>query len=108
MGNAYTIQRAVAIDFGTTHTGYAHSMHEGAKVEINPPWTDKHKKTHDRVPTDILLKNDGDGEYVLEDFGCDARDDYFVRQRLQRAADEYLLFQKIKLQILGLKVVFFI
>ena len=83
-------------------------MHEGAKVEINPPWTDQHGRIHDRVPTDILLKNDGYGEYVLEDFGCDARDDYFLRrQRLQRAADEYLLFQKIKLQILGLMVDFF-
>ena len=92
----------VAIDFGTTYSGFAFSFNSGGEKEeifLNREWTNEQNcKTH-KTPTCLLLNPD----HSLHSFGYDAVEKYSELQS-EKEEKEYLFFQHFKMELLNNKV----
>ena len=83
---------SVAIDFGTTFTGYGYSYSDDKdSVILNPNWSSYSGWTTAKAPTCALYD---DNEKFLA-FGYDAQDKYRERE----SGETMFLYEKFKMQI---------
>ena len=92
----------IAIDFGTSFSGYAFSMHSNKDhIIMNKNWGAEAGFQSYKAPTTILLEPNG----TLHSFGFEAENDFAELDEEDR--DEgYALFQKFKMQLFENKVPF--
>ena len=123
---ASKIERVAAIDFGTTNSGFAYCLEDGKEIHCHAncgEWKDG------RIMTDILM--DSNLEQILA-FGKGALSEYTTRMKMYGDGDtlvtetqnsdnegdgelmrenkthDVILLDKIKLQLLDLRVSFYI
>ena len=95
----------VAIDFGTTYSGYAYSSRDDynddrLNIKTNQAWnagSDRHLSL--KTPTCLLL----DDNEELVSFGYDA-ENHYSDIVIDRKQNEYLFFQRFKMQLYKNKV----
>lgn len=95
LDNPYLV--VVAIDFGTTYSGYAFSFLTGKEKDeifMNRDWRNEQNcKTH-KTPTCLLLGPD----LSFDSFGYDALENYAELQG-NRKEKEYFFFQHFKMEL---------
>lgn len=92
----------VAIDFGTTYSGFAFSFNAGNEKDeifLNRDWTNEQNGCTTKTPTCLLLKPD----QSFDSFGYDAVEKYSELQS-KKEEKEYLFFQHFKMELLNNKV----
>lgn len=97
----------VAIDFGTTYSGYAFSSVKDYKtsklnITINQPWNSgENRLSSFKTPTSLLLKRNGD----FVSYGYKAETAY-ENKLLDKTADkhEFLYFRQFKMELYTRKV----
>ena len=115
MGNAGSshpsIKCVVAIDLGTANSGFAYRLERRSNTQFNDKWED----TDYRVKTDILLNSDlteplefgpQASKWYRKVLGIDVNEsdvEWLSEEDRKKYADSVLL-EKIKLQVLNLKV----
>ena len=85
----------VAIDFGTTYSGYAFSFikdHEKDSIFMNREWMNEHGIRTSKTPTSLLLKPD----QSFDSFGYKAVEKYAQLQD-QSSEQRYYFFQHFKM-----------
>ena len=116
MGNSGSthpsVRCVVAIDLGTANSGFAYRLDRRGKTQFNDNWED----TGYRVKTDILLNHDltrplafgtQAGKCYRKVLGIDVNDsdfDFRLSQEEEHTYADSVLLEKIKLQVLNLKV----
>lgn len=92
----------VAIDFGTTYSGFAFSFNAGNEKDeifLNRDWTNQQNCRSNKTPTCLLLKPD----HSFDSFGYDAIEKYSELQN-KKKEKEYLFFQHFKMELHNNKV----
>ena len=96
----------VAIDFGTTYSGYSFSFAGDDAVYMNKNWGAEAGLQSFKTPTSVLTSVGNDGSHTFEAFGFEAEKRY--TNKTNEISDVYL-FDKFKMQLHGDKVrLFFI
>ena len=92
---------AVAIDFGTTFSGYAFSFKtKPDKIIMNKSWGEGLGFQSYKTPTVVLTNPSGE----LEAFGFEAEQQYANLEEEDASPDQYSLFQKFKMMLHDMKV----
>ena len=90
----------IAIDFGTTFSGYAFSMKSSKNnIIMNKNWGADVGFRSYKTPTSVLLRPDGS----LHSFGFQAENEYTDLDEDERK-EGYLLFQRFKMELFSHEV----
>ena len=90
----------IAIDFGTTFSGYAFSMRSNKNdIVMNKNWGADVGFRSYKTPTSILLRPDGS----THSFGFQAENEFTDLDEDERK-EGYLLFQRFKMELFSHKV----
>ena len=92
----------VAIDFGTSYSGFAFSFNKGQEKDaifMNKDWTNEQGSRTSKAPTCLLLTP----ELTFDSFGYDAMEKYAELQSDQEER-EYYFFQHFKMALHSDKV----
>ena len=85
----------VAIDFGTTYTGFAFSFNRGNNaIFMNRDWTSEQGDRTSKAPTCLLLNPD----LSFNSFGYDAMKTYAELQK-EHEEQKYFFFQHFKMAL---------
>ena len=87
----------VAIDFGTTYSGFAFSFNAGQEKDeifLNRDWTNEQNCRTSKTPTCLLLRSD----MSFDSFGYDAVEKYADLQS-KKEGEEYFFFQHFKMEL---------
>ncbi|KAJ7353745.1 hypothetical protein OS493_032615 [Desmophyllum pertusum] len=87
----------VAIDFGTSYTGFAFSFNKGQEKDaifMNKDWTNEQGSRTSKAPTCLLLTP----ELTFNSFGYDAMENY-AQLESERKEQEYFFFQHFKMAL---------
>ena len=87
--------RIAAVDFSTTYTSLACSLHKHDIVNIPINF----KVATERVPTAILLKKESNGELSVDSFGSEAKKQ--VAKLNSAEEPKYLYFECFKMELRG-------
>ena len=93
--NPYTV--VVAIDFGTSYSGFAFSFNSGKEKDaifMNRDWTNEQGGRTSKAPTCLLLTPD----LEFHSFGYEAMENYAQLQYDQEEKD-YFFFQHFKMAL---------
>ena len=93
LGSSYTT--VVAIDFGTTYSGYAFCFNDGtgkSGVYMNRDWGDAHGGKTTKTPTTLLLAPNGE----FKSFGYEADEMY---TELKEDQKRYYYFKHFKMEL---------
>ena len=94
---------AVAIDFGTTFSGYAFSFKsDPTSIKMNKSWGASLGFRSLKTPTTVLV----DPEGKMEAFGFEAEEQYSDLEQDDVTPDKYTLYQKFKMMLHKDKVQF--
>lgn len=87
----------VAIDFGTSYSGFAFSFNTGQEKDaifMNKDWTNEQGSRTSKAPTCLLLAPD----LTFHSFGYDAMENYAQLQS-EEEEQEYFFFQHFKMAL---------
>ena len=94
---------AVAIDFGTTYSGYAFSFKSDPhSIRMNKSWGASLGFWSLKTPTSLLVDPKG----KMEAFGFEAEEKYSDLEQDEVIPDKYALYQKFKMMLHNDKVQF--
>ena len=87
----------VAIDFGTSYSGFAFSFNKGGEKDaifMNKDWTNEQGGRTSKVPTCLLLAPD----LTFHSFGYEAMENYAELQS-EEEEQQYFFFQHFKMAL---------
>lgn len=87
----------VAIDFGTSYSGFAFSFNKGQEKDaifMNKDWTNEQNSRTSKTPTCLLLAPD----YTFHSFGYEAMENYAQFQN-EEEEKEYFFFKHFKMAL---------
>ena len=87
----------VAIDFGTSYSGFAFSFNKGQEKDaifMNKDWTNEQNSRTSKAPTCLLLAPD----LTFHSFGYEAMENYAQLQN-EEEEQEYFFFQHFKMAL---------
>lgn len=91
------IRLVIAIDFGTSYSGYAYAFTDDRKIFISTEWPGA-PAPYPKTLTNLLYSPYGTIENEKEDWGWLARQ-RLAKLRLERKANEYHLFKNFKMEL---------
>ena len=95
---------SIAIDFGTTYSGYAFSFKTDPNdIKMNKNWGGNIGFQSYKTPTSVLL----DSDCNLQAFGYEAEEHYGNLDDTEQSPDNCAMFQKFKMALHGRKVIYF-
>lgn len=98
-GKEKSFLATVAIDLGTTYSGFAFSLNkeqdESSMIFMNKDWVNERGHRTSKTPTCLLLKPD----QLFDSFGYEAVERYAYLRSVYEAQDEFFLFELFKMAV---------
>jgi len=98
-GREKSFLATVAIDLGTTYSGFAFSLNkeqgENSMIFMNKDWVNEQGHRTSKTPTCLLLKPD----QLFDSFGYKAIEKYAYLRSVYEAQDEFLFFELFKMAL---------
>ena len=98
-GREKSFLATVAIDLGTTYSGFAFSLNkeqgENSMIFMNKDWVNEQGHRTSKTPTCLLLKPD----QLFDSFGYKAVEKYAYLRSVYEAQDEFLFFELFKMAL---------